>query len=393
MSGAVDDALRGADPVAGCRLVAATLRTGLRILPRGPGEVQIGTDPRWAVRITDLLDDEVAALLAHPPAAPLGLLAADERLSPTRLAALIQQLDEARLLLPDPPPRDPSGPSAADAAVLTLTLPTGTGADVVAARRDRCVGVVGLGRTGLGVALALACAGVGRLRLEDDRPVRSSDVGPAGYGWADVGMPRCRAAARVVADEVPGADVPGGVLGPAPAAGGPPGRGLDLLLVVADGALDPALGVGLLAAGTPHLPIVLREADVLVGPLVVGGDGPCARCLDLHRADADPGWPATAAALAAPPAASPEPVVVASVAAGLAAAAALTFLDDVRTHPAGQGSPRPLRGVTLEVRLPDAVPRERRWAVHPACGCTALSASSGGSARSYGPAGTVRPGA
>ncbi|MBT0994477.1 ThiF family adenylyltransferase [Cellulomonas sp. DKR-3] len=359
------------------------LRRGLRVLPRGPGEVQVGTDPRWAVRVTDLTDDEVAALLALPPGVSLGALAGDDRLSPTRLSALIKDLDEARLLEPRDRSRALTGPREADAAVLGLILPDGDGTAVVAARARRAVGVVGLGPTGLGVAGVLAAGGVGVLRLEDARPVRSSDIGPSGYRWADVGGTRAEVAARLVAEIAP-------EVAAAPVLEGDEGARVDLLVVVAERALDPTITAALLSVGTPHLLVLVREADTVVGPLVVPGDGPCARCLDLHRTDADPHWPAVATALAAAgPAGRPptgevappaEPHAVAAVAAGIAGSAALAALDaitpaasadDVRgatpTRPY-----RPLRGTTLEIALPDARPHERRWAAHPSCGCAAL---------------------
>ena len=35
------------------------------------------------------------------------------------------------------------------------------------------------------------------------------------------------------------------------------------------------------------------------------------------------------------------------------------------------------RSATVEISVPDAVPRERSWAVHPSCGCTALPGVDG----------------
>ena len=44
------------------------LRPGLRALRRGDGEVQVGTDPRWAVRLTGLTPDDVDTLVGLAPA-------------------------------------------------------------------------------------------------------------------------------------------------------------------------------------------------------------------------------------------------------------------------------------------------------------------------------------
>ena len=38
------------------------LRAGLRVLRRTATEVQVGTDPRWAVRLPDLTPDETCDL-------------------------------------------------------------------------------------------------------------------------------------------------------------------------------------------------------------------------------------------------------------------------------------------------------------------------------------------
>ena len=41
-----------------------------------------------------------------------------------------------------------------------------------------------------------------------------------------------------------------------------------------------------------HLPVVLDEDRVRVGPVVIPGITPCMTCLDLNRTDWDPAWPA-----------------------------------------------------------------------------------------------------
>jgi hypothetical protein len=144
--------------------------------------------------------------------------------------------------------------------------------------------------------------------------------------------------------------------------------------------------------GLPHLSVVVREGDALVGPCVVpvagaaagapsstggssaagagsaaGAAAACLRCLDLHRGDVDPAWPLVAAQLVCRPPTSSgpagEPAALAALAAALAAAEVLTYLDG--------GVPR-TRGATYEVAMPDLMPRLRPWAVHPDCGCTAL---------------------
>ena len=57
----------------------------------------------------------------------------------------------------------------------------------------------------------------------------------------------------------------------------------------------------------PHLPSCSATPACTVGPFVRPGRGPCLRCLDLHRTDADPAWPAMATQLHARDAAAARP--------------------------------------------------------------------------------------
>jgi len=305
---------------------------GLRVLRRGDDEVQVGTDPRWAVRLGGLAAGELDALLAldEHPLSPL----------PDRLAA---SLTEAGLTVADDEPAGAAPPAEAATWPLLHATPPARGAAVVA--------VMGLGPTGLTTALALAAAGVGTLLLDDERLVTAADVGAGGYRWTDVGSPRETVAARLVRDVAPTCLTDST-------------REPHALVVVDQGATDPGQALTLLGTGVPHVPVVLREADALVGPLVLPGAGPCLHCLDLHRADVDPAWPRVALALTTRRTApAGEAAHLAAVAGGLATAAVLGLLDGA-----------PATGTSYEVPLPDVVPRERRWAAHPHCGCTALVA-------------------
>ena len=305
------------------------LRPGVPVLRRGVDEVQIGTDPRWAVRVTDLTPAEVQALLADG-------LGSDA----PRLRALGDELALVGLAVDDDAPRALGDPLA----------PLHPEDDPVARSRHRaatCAGVVGLGPTGLGIAAGLAAAGVGTVLLDDERAVRPPDVGAAGYRWSDVGLPREQAAARVLRDVCPAVEVD------RPAAP-------DVLVVVEGAAAHPARGERLVSLGVTHLSVVVREADTLVGPLVVPGRGPCLRCLDLHRADRDAAWPLLLSQLVGGDPVEQGPV--AAVAAGLAVATVLGVVDGIP----------PVAGRTWEIALPDAVPRERTWHPHPRCGCGGL---------------------
>jgi len=303
------------------------LRSGLRVLRRGADEVQVGTDPRWAVRVTGLAPDEVDVLVTGSlDAFPL----------------LAGQLSRVGLAVED----TPTGPASADDAAWGLLRPDDTAAARARRRGTARVGIVGLGPTGVGVAVALAAAGVGTLELDDERPVRPTDVGV--FRWQDVGIAREQVAARMVRDAAPRVAVGGR---------GEP----DVVVVVESHGADPARAALLVGHGVAHLSVVVREADTVVGPLVVPGAGPCLRCLDLHRAETDPAWPVLLGQLVGADAAD-EPGTVAQVAAGVAAAAVLAVVDGL-TPPVGR---------TWEVGLPDAIPRERTWQPHAACGCATL---------------------
>lgn len=334
------------------------LHPGLRVLRRTPTEVQVGTDPRWAVRLTELSPAEVDALLTVDARTDLLTLAdpAAPGTAPGRLRAVVDALREAGLTVEGEPGRTLPGPAATEATTVSLARGGVDAPALLRARRDRSVGVVGLGPVGLGVAVGLASAGVGSLVLEDERPVRSVDVGPSGYRWSDAGSTRRSAAARILRDVAPEVRF-GSTSSP------------DVLVVVEHGAAAPERAHVLMTSGLAHLSVVVREGDVLVGPFVQPGlarPAACLRCLDLHRVDLDPSWPVLAAQLASPgPSAAQraEPVLAAAMAAAVAAADVLAVLDGF--------APR-TRSATVEISVPDAVPRERSWAVHPSCGCTAL---------------------
>ena len=137
----------------------------------------------------------------------------------------------------------------------------------------------------------------------------------------------------------------------------------DLVVLIEHGAADAAAAGRLVSADQPHLSVVIREDDIVVGPLVRPGSGPCLRCLDLHRGDRDPAWPSVLAQLLRPTSGTPQPEETAAsiLGAGLAALQVLAQLDGV-AEPATAGA-------TLEIELPDGLIARRSWPPHPACGC------------------------
>jgi hypothetical protein len=163
----------------------------LRVLRRDDSEVQIGTDPRWAVLLTglgpgeaDLLqlldtDPALESLAARAPACGVQVPRATELLGALRAAHLTCHTTTRTGPVV-------SGGAVADADAWSLLRDDGDGAALVRARGRRTVGVVGLGRLGLTVAVTLAAAGVGTVLLADDGLVTSVDVGAAGYRMGDV---------------------------------------------------------------------------------------------------------------------------------------------------------------------------------------------------------------
>lgn len=143
----------------------------------------------------------------------------------------------------------------------------------------------------------------------------------------------------------------------------PPRPGPDLVVLApARGrALDTARW--LLSRDVTHLPVVARDSEVVLGPLVLPGRSPCLDCLELYRLGADPTWSQVAAvwdgAAPEPSVILPPPTPVLRAAAALAALCVQALAR--RDLPATIAA-------TLEVSQDAAVAR-REWTRHPACGC------------------------
>ncbi len=348
----------------------------LRALPllwRAATEVQIGTDPRWAVALTDLSPAAARALGGLACGSTVRALTSAlraEEVSAAETAAVVAHLRAAHLIVA-PSTDDPSAPTRADARTHALLALDGDAAPTIARRARAVVRLVGLGRTGAQLSAVLAAAGIGTLVLDDARTTRPEDVGFGGLRSADVGRPRGQALAAALRDARPELRT----LAPA-------GRSPDLVVLIEHGAADPVAYAPLLDAGVAHLTLVHREASVQVGPLTVPGRSACPRCVDLHRADADPCWPALAAQLAADrgrESRTPE-TTLAVMAAACAAGQVLAQVD---------GRPAASVNGLLEIALPLGLPVMTSLAPHPGCGCGArlwAEAVGGGGARRAEPA-------
>ncbi|GIJ00385.1 molybdopterin/thiamine biosynthesis adenylyltransferase [Sediminihabitans luteus] len=329
------------------------LRQGTVLLRSAESQVQVGLDPRWAVRLDGVRQHELAWLqrvalgtrTAERAALELGV-------TPERAAHVWAALRDGGLVVDDHP-ADVDGSRSADLRSLCQLREDGQGQAVLTARALRHVGVSGLGRLGLAIATALATAGVGRIVLDDLGVVQSTDVGLGGYDAQDVGTPRVRAAERHVT-RTSQATCSTTV-----------DRPLDALVVVDQWATDAARHARATGDGVPVLSALVGEAGVTVGPLAVPGRTACLRCIELAHQDADPGWPAVAAQLRERGRleATTETTTCAT-AAGIAAAQVLVLLDG--------GLPSTASRV-VEVLAPEAVPRTTDVAPHPACGCGAIT--------------------
>ncbi|MDF1479547.1 hypothetical protein PYV02_10680 [Leifsonia sp. H3M29-4] len=140
----------------------------------------------------------------------------------------------------------------------------------------------------------------------------------------------------------------------------------DLAIATAHYVLEPELHAFWLRRDVPHLPIVLGDTGATVGPMIEPGTGPCLLCLELHRRDADPAWPAIASQLLGRRSGAESAVLLAEL-SGMAARAVLARLAD---------GPGPAHSVRLDAAT--GARRARRWAVHPECGCRGLDALSPG---------------
>lgn len=328
------------------------LRPGIPLLWRSLTDVQIGTDPRWAVVLGDLSAGASRALRDVPAGADLRALRstlADHDVDPLEIRAVLDHLRAAQHVV-GAPARTGSHP---DRTTWSLLDASGDGDGVLAARGRRRVRVEGLDRLGSGIAIALACAGIGTVEPDDDGVVGAEDVGAGGLEPEHVGLDRREAVRQVLRRRVGDVRV-----------GAPGRRAPDLVVLVEHGAADPLRHRGLVADGVPHLSVVVREASVVVGPLVLPGRTSCLRCADLHRADRDPRWPALVAQLVGVTAPTETTLVLGAVA--LATAQVTAHLD---------GRPAVTAGTSLELRLPDLLPRSTTWPPHPRCGCGGLDES------------------
>ena len=347
------------------------LKPALRRLWRGDAAIQLGTDPEHGVVLHGVGDaaHAVLALMDGTRDADEVVAAAARRNVPEadvraffRLLASVRALDDAAIAPHglSPAERERLDP---DLASLSLLAPQpGGGARQLDSRRATRVLVVGAGRVGSLVAALLGAAGIGHVTIRDELVAGVADAVPGGLSPADDGRPR--AVGAVEAARRAGAASAEGAVRP------PDGidcQRADFAVLALDWWLSPApLVLDLFAgAGLPYVLTGVRETYGVVGPLVVPGRTACPRCIDLHRADRDPGWPVVAAQLSTE-ARGGSPACDVTLAVAVAALTA----GQVLAHLSGSGAARCV-DATLELRLPAWRTRRRTWRVHPGCACAA----------------------
>ena len=131
----------------------------------------------------------------------------------------------------------------------------------------------------------------------------------------------------------------------------------DFAIAVGDFVLEPELHGLWLRRDLPHLPVVLGDSAVVIGPIVEPGSGPCLYCLQKHATDADPAWPAIATQLWGKPSAADTELVASEV------AALVTRLTLARLS--GGAS----RAAQLTLDVATGTLDSRRVDPHPDCGC------------------------
>ena len=150
---------------------------------------------------------------------------------------------------------------------------------------------------------------------------------------------------------------------------------VDLALVCSIGATAPDEGAVWHRAGTPHLPVVLRDHEVVIGPLVHPGRSACLRCLDLHRRDRDRAWPRILSQVG-----SPTTDLGRSVDAPGPQARTIAALVSMMAKEC-LGTPAAALGVAWQVSLPWPEVHTRVWEPHPYCDCAAVARRSPGAFR------------
>jgi hypothetical protein len=364
----------------------------LCLIQRSAGTIQIGVDPPRRILVRDAplgTFDLLAALNGEHTITELTSRFGDRHNIPsTSWDQLLADLVDAGFLINadhrsgDRNRHEWTG-SQPDRASLTIASGATHAVAAMTNRQDAIAVVIGSGRVAGSVGTLLAAAGVGHVYVDPHRALRPTDVAPAGFAHGEMTLLNTARATEAVAHGAvtrprrpprrpnkpteqprradrealaamirrisPEVNVhpPGGYLPPT------------IVILATDGPPDQVQARGLVNDRVPHLAVRASELRGIIGPFVLPARSSCLHCHDLHRRDADPGWPrvllAMQRALPVPPA------VLATSVAAATAGQVLQFLDGNRMPDSVDG--------TLELGLSDWVVRRRSWQPHPACFC------------------------
>ncbi len=132
-------------------------------------------------------------------------------------------------------------------------------------------------------------------------------------------------------------------------------------LMIAVGAVSADLIQQWMSQGIPHLIIGIPESgSIEIGPIVIPGESPCARCIAMTREEQNPTWKEITLQKVLMPSME-VPVAVAHHVAGVAALELLHFVDEGLS---------PLVGASSRVNFHGPLASSKQtFARHPACGC------------------------
>jgi bacteriocin biosynthesis cyclodehydratase domain-containing protein len=132
----------------------------------------------------------------------------------------------------------------------------------------------------------------------------------------------------------------------------------EFAIAVGHFVLQPELYGLWLRRDLPHLPVVLSDTEVAIGPVVEPGSGPCLYCLHRHSTDADSAWPAMATQLFGRRSPSDDEIVASEV----AAIVARLTLGRLETGAA-------FAHESIHIDVATGSLTTKRWSRHPSCGC------------------------
>jgi bacteriocin biosynthesis cyclodehydratase domain-containing protein len=379
------------------------LAAGIAVVQRDDHTIQVGVDPSRGVVIQNAPPGTFALLnaLSDTPA-DLGelsrRLAVRLRVSPEPWSAVLRFLSERGLLVEASVPRKAAAdPRRRPERTAIAALTGAVGADLALQRRaGSLVVVIGSGRIANASAALLAAAGVGHVHARPERTIRPGDALPTGLLDVDVsslafdnavpghlGDPPVRADANpqpARTTRSPSRAKQGTTnradraaltamlrrVAPEVRVQSPGSRPPSVVLLAGEGVPDPAVCRDLVADGVPHLAVRWTTTGGVIGPFVLPGRTSCLHCHDLHRADADAGWPSVRLVLGRQAAV---PTVV------LATRLSSLVVDDVLRFVDGR-EPHTVDG-TLDIDLDAWAVRRRSWRRHPRCHCNEPAASAG----------------